>query len=265
MKLFNNKNTILGFCLFMSSGLFLFFGGYLPLFNRFGGIAPQLTKNLIPTESSQVDYVASIKHEEQDLWQKMTAHNITPDKVDSLIKRSGISEQSSGYESLKTTDLISSQTQDCIKAVCQDFGVDYSQLKITSIKTQTSPAAADDKGLYINDKLLRSFSDKVQKFIIGHELQHYIYKDDSHCVAVETMLTGKEHTGPNSLANQFSRFVEKRADIMASTKHADYAEGQKEFTAYLLKIFGDVMAPTHPGNKERLAIAENILSNIQYA
>ena len=53
---------------------------------------------------------------------------------------------------------------------------------------------------------------------------------------------------------KLKRFHEARADMFASTKGIDYAQGGLEFSNELYKRYGDQAgkAPTHPKNSERV-------------
>jgi hypothetical protein len=98
-----------------------------------------------------------------------------------------------------------------------------------------------------------------QKFSIAHELQHFIYQDNSLKRALEKLTRLDNAKLPEDHPiNKLSRMLELRADFLASFKGPDYVQGYTEFLAKTLEIIGQGKGITHPKTNLRLAYAEQI-------
>lgn len=151
-----------------------------------------------------------------------------------------------------------------IKEVCKDFGIDYTKLTIINIdqKSGIAEAGTTDISLVINEPLFKKLSLPAQRFVLAHELQHYIYKDDSYFFAVSRLIqdSGKKELMP--LLDKACYQFEMRADLLAAKKSPEYAQGQKEFCQYVLNAFGDGPGTTHPTTSLRIAMADQILATV---
>lgn len=145
-----------------------------------------------------------------------------------------------------------------LETVLRDFKVNPDSISIVPFN-HFCPAAGDDCTLFINQELFKKLSPFAQKFSIAHELQHFIYQDNSLKRALEK-LTGLDNaTLPQDHPmNKLSRMLELRADILGASAGSDYAQGYKEFVDKTIQIIGQGKGVTHPKSNLRLSYAEQI-------
>ena len=125
-----------------------------------------------------------------------------------------------------------------------------------------SIAAGTDSFLFINEREFNKLSTQAQKFIIGHEIQHYLNQDCSTNYVIKRHYRKalgslpKDHT-----VNKLYRFQEIRSDIKASLQSNEYTQGYVEFTQSLMKK-RENSGITHPKNSLRLSIAQELMTHI---
>ena len=152
---------------------------------------------------------------------------------------------------------LSQKTYELVTSILSDFNLSNRQISIKPWKDD-SAAAATDTTLFINEKCFNQLQHEAQKFVIGHELQHFLHKDSSTNYVLRrhykknTPSDAKDHP-----LNKFARFHELRADIQSALHGPDYAKG---YVLYL-ETLKDNIGITHPKNSLRLAIGRKILNN----
>jgi hypothetical protein len=153
---------------------------------------------------------------------------------------------------------ITHTTLNLIDIVARDFDINSDEFVIL---TDTRPIPATMQGciLYVNEDLLNSYSEKSQKFVIAHEFAHMIYDDGSLITVLENHLNLDNEYDCN-LLDKISRFQEARADIFASTKNIDYAQGGLEFFNMLYERHGDPLITSHPQTSERITAHNTIVA-----
>lgn len=153
---------------------------------------------------------------------------------------------------------VSQSTRDLIIEIGRDFDISPHDFVIKFQDMGASPAAVEECIFYVNEKLLHSYSEKAQRFIIAHEFSHMVHHDGAFLTALEKQLDMNNERDRN-LFNQFGRFQEARADVFASTKNLEYAEGGLEFFKELYNRHGDQSGITHPKNSDRITAHNTII------
>lgn len=152
---------------------------------------------------------------------------------------------------------VSDQTTTLIHAIMDDCGIDKNLIQIVAIEGGRCPAGANDFTFYVDEKVLASFPEAAQYFIIAHELSHIKNKDISIETALTAMLDPKNESHNNCL-EAFETFTEVRADILALLMSSKYAQGGITFFEEYLKRYGDHKRPSHPLPSERIKIAQDV-------
>ncbi|MBI2774954.1 hypothetical protein HYX58_03025 [Candidatus Dependentiae bacterium] len=141
-----------------------------------------------------------------------------------------------------------------------DFGINPRSISIVGSETD-SPLGTRSFSLFVNKEVFLRFSAPAQLFLIAHEIQHIIYKDNSFCHFLEnTVKNGKINADAPVCA--YLRFTELRADIKAATFSREYAQGYVAFIQEMIASRGDTNGITHPKNSDRLNLAREILAAI---
>ena len=153
---------------------------------------------------------------------------------------------------------ISQHTIALVHEILADFNINPNSISIVPYNGQGSPAAADNYTIYIDEKNLKTFCPEAQKFVIAHEISHYLFGDHSLESALINLIDPKNKVHKRCL-HTFARSSEFRADINAMLKGAEYAKGGISFFQELLARYGDDTASsTHPRTSERLRIARDM-------
>lgn len=145
-----------------------------------------------------------------------------------------------------------------VLAILNDFNITAQQLPLRSWK-DSSAAAVTDSILFINEKTFSGLPPESQKFVIGHEIQHFLYKDNSTNYVIEQYYKPAQKTLPqNHPVNKLHRFQELRADIISALHGPEYAHGYRLYIQNLAKK-GENAGITHPKNSLRLTVSNNLL------
>ncbi len=213
-------------------------------------------------------YVKELELEEKTLWDELGKLHIT--KENCLEQKMLFEEEYKQIkgptpEELQSRDVISSKTNQLIETVFNNFHIDTNAITIIPYKDPgNSTAAANDLCLFIDEDSLEQYSEKAQKFILGHESQHIIFKDDSLRFILDILIPIEKRTEKEiDLLNKLYRFQEKRADICTILKGRDYADGSLEFIDALVLKYGDTPGITHPKISDRLQLATNVLKRFK--
>ena len=156
----------------------------------------------------------------------------------------------------------SQETIACVREVLHDLGIAQDKITIC-LWQEISEAASLGTSILINEQALFKLPMKSRKFIIAHELNHYLHHDGEMINLIKQLLLGEgitekdmqQHDHP---INQYRRFIEIRADICASLVSPDYAEGNVLCVQAQLAEDPDYQSVDHPTFKERLVVAQDI-------
>lgn len=214
-------------------------------------------------------YAQELQKEDQQLWEELSQYGID-EKACSEYKKQYAKEYKNSRKAFEHNACpipISQKTLDLIYKVFNEFNINKNLVTIIHVKNSDSPALATDYQLLVDEKHLLQFPLEAQEYTIAHEVQHIIHKDDSTSFALENMLdfNDEDLDNPDNILNKRARFEEKRADVLASLKKPTYAEGNILFMEKLLaKRKKESAGITHPKEKARITVAENILTNYHH-
>lgn len=207
-----------------------------------------------------------LEAQEQKLWKNLNSYGLDKDMCNTLKKQYVQKRSPKAYKSPK----ISQETHTIINGVLSDFNINPQTVIVLDFD-DSSPAAANDNTLLINESLLKRYPADAQLFIIAHELQHMLYEDIAMQEAMEKSLEEIEKTfkdrplNPTSSSyplNQYSRFREERADICAAMKDKKYAHGYVSFMKKHMTFpeyqDTDLSIAMYPKNDDRLKLANAI-------
>ncbi|HEX2978086.1 MAG TPA: hypothetical protein VHO47_03125 [Candidatus Babeliales bacterium] len=208
-----------------------------------------------------------VAHQEQQTWNALTSVDIEKETLESKANQLEPALLKQQKET-KSSGTVSQETKDFALSILSSCGIDTKNILVVATDME-SPAAATETVLYINEKLLKSYSKNVQHFILGHEAQHMIHKDYLNKWALTNVMKDKnvsyERDEVNDPSNCYSRFCEWRADVNSALKGKEFAEGYLEFVQSM--VDEDYFNPgtTHPLDSERLALAKEIYSEVAQA
>lgn len=161
----------------------------------------------------------------------------------------------------RSNEIVSPETIQLIHEVMLDFGIDKNKVTILPWKLGCV-ASATDKQLFVNELLLNALELKSKKFIIGHELTHYINKDHSTNFFVKNIkpIIEINKVDLNNIFNTLKKFQEMRADINSSFKSVEYAQGNISFFNKFIHENGDLQSNAHPKSSFRFEVGNRIVS-----
>jgi hypothetical protein len=216
-----------------------------------------------------------LEQKEVKIWKALPAIGISMGKFCRL--RAELRKDTIEWEE-KTENKVSQETYNFVCPILQEFGLDPLNIKIISDDTLEGDACVSLESLTINEPLFNQNSEKVRRFIIGHEIQHIINEDFLTCVTIKRLLPEvyrntlfddskcciKSSCDKDHPYLQLCRFQEERADALAALKNKEYAEGFYYFAYGHLKERRDNadLGMTHPSPRDRFAMAENIFHRI---
>jgi hypothetical protein len=247
--------------LFFSCSLLLLTAGWVAL-----------QKTVLQTKHARKYYNDFLHDQELSIWKKLnavgvTAHECRQIQNDHLCKQKNITTKKQKQKEFPKK--LSTKMRRLVTAVLSDFNISPKAITLQPYKHR-SPAATENSCLFIDEETMNTFSPKAQRFIIAHELQHFCHYDSAMEYAMQTILTKKAvkqthlPDDPYNPLNEYSRFVELRADIKSAINKM-YAEGYREFAEQLIAEDGEGKGIMHPKNSERLAIAQRILQSADNA
>lgn len=203
------------------------------------------------------NHLTYLKKTEAQVWESLNSLGLNRHVCEEKCKKK---IQEYGHERAKKSRDISKSNYDLIKTVLQDFKIDGTQLSIQTWD-ESSAAGINNNTLFINPKKFDQLSLCSKKFVIGHELQHYIHHDPvMKGIFLDEMPEGAfDNSCAENPLNQFARFKEERADIKTALKSKEYAQGYIEFIQTISRA-GDNKGITHPKHSKRLQIGNAILN-----
>lgn len=209
-------------------------------------------------------YNAWLEQEEIANWQELAKKvNLSHDYCNEL-KKQWYDDYKRGESDLQKKEgkdqPVSKATHDRITSILSDFGLATDKIPIVAWK-DNSAAAATDTMLFVNEREFHKLSSEAQKFIIGHEIQHYLHKDCSTNYVLNRFYKPAQKSLPKEHpVNKFHRFQELRADIKSALKGPDYARGYVQFMEILSKK-RENSGITHPKNSLRLSTGKAMLTS----
>ncbi len=216
-----------------------------------------------PKKTVAESYNNWLETEEKKIWHELSSQIRLSQQECSQLKAQWYENYKNGEQKVRHSELnkhpLSTATQQRVASILADFNLSY--IPLVSWK-DSSVASATDSFLFINERAFNKLSPQAQKFIIGHEVQHYIHKDCSTNYVIKRFFRKalgslpKEHP-----VNKLSRFQEIRADVKSSIKNKEYAQGYVEFMQLLMKK-RENSGITHPKNSLRFSIAQELSHNV---
>lgn len=217
---------------------------------------------------SIVEYINALKTEEESIWSELQKLNISHERCCQLKKQ--YSEEykidcENFIDSLTKQGPLSNELLSLINEVLEDFNISPNDIKIisTDLKSINCPILiAGDSYICIDEELINLFSDNIKQFVIAHELQHIIHKDDSTRFVIEKILNQQEFTLSHPIV-KLAKFQEKRSDILAACKSQSYAQAEIDYMKILQRTETTKnLVETCPTAKERLAFGKEVLRRI---
>ena len=220
-----------------------------------------VTESTEEKKSARNHFKNYLKQQEDTAWKELEKSGITRNKFEQA--KSELQEE---FHALDTppadSQPVSAETESIIKEVLKEFGRNADDISIVSHDIQ-APIAASDKILFVNEKIFNQFSLESQRFVIAHEIQHMLHQDTATTFTINKLRNNDEPiTDPDHPVNRFSRFREERADIETALTSKHWAENYETFAKEVTQKWGDTDDPTHPKNSERLALAHNIVNQM---
>ncbi|MBI2774956.1 hypothetical protein HYX58_03035 [Candidatus Dependentiae bacterium] len=249
MKLFNKKTTLLAISI-LTVATYIFY-----------------KKIYKPSKTgTQKHYEQLITDRQHQVWDSLESAGIKQNEFESFYE-----EYLPRYlkEDAETQQAdISPEVLSVIHEVMHDLNIDPETVTITTFD-DGSPAAATDGLLLINENKFKALSRESQLFALAHEFQHMRFKDGSTiCALRETVKlhsTEQDDSSMDNPFNQYSRFIETRADINAAMIGPKYAQAYVTYMDESIKRSGENAGISHPKNSERLALAKEIYSEVAQA
>jgi len=218
--------------------------------------------NTPPVPENQ--WLTWLQEQEKEVWDELTSTTHLTSEHCNHLKNEWYQDYKMGEAELHKAETkptpLSKKTHDTINAILNEFGLSTKELPLAAWKDRSAAGTTDSK-LLINEYAFNKLSDEAKKFVIGHEVQHFLHKDTSTRYVVERFSkTGKDLPQDHPL-NKLYRFQEVRADIQAALKGPDYMQGYISFVEQLSKK-GENKGITHPKNSLRLSMGKKLLNNL---
>ncbi len=222
--------------------------------------------NQILESNSKETIIAELDKQENEIWQNLEKIiHINKEECNRLKSNEWAETYSKTEKSLimqyEHVKKLSEKNYNIACEVLSDCGINPETITITSWD-HPSAAAATDNALFINEDIFSPLSLSIKKFALAHEITHMIKKDYSTKYIIEKIkITNKidsdELTHTLALLTQFT---EARADIIATLRNSEYAQGQVQFMINQLETLGNPEYKEYPTNSLRLEIGKKILA-----
>ncbi|MGE0206483.1 MAG: hypothetical protein AB7R69_01395 [Candidatus Babeliales bacterium] len=213
---------------------------------------------------------ANLNKLEEEVWQALSSEKkITKEQVEEM-RQKKYSEYKKDHTRPDNGLTLSSATISFVHNIMDEFGVDKKEIILIAQPSMVGAAQViDDFHMEVNEKNLAKFSPEAQAFIIGHELQHIIFKDHSTAYFIRTLLPEPEKYEPLFAREhpmmQFYRFREERADVMAATRNDIWAHNYAIYAQENLALRGDAAVDWHVRSSKRVVLAQEINNALQTA
>lgn len=205
-------------------------------------------------------FVQQLKQEEEEIWQALAQMGITKERYER--------EYNQRYANYLKSDVpfstkpVSPETRAFVQQILQKEGINPAHIGIYQFN-DFSPAAATDNFIYVCENAFNKLSHAGKEFVICHEVQHMLHKDNSNRFILEEMV-GKE-TGQlakegnkNHPLLRLSRFKERRADIRVALRNPNLSHAYVCFAKEYYNTIGETPGFTHPKNSVRVQLAQTI-------
>jgi hypothetical protein len=221
----------------------------------------------------------ALEQKEENLWKALLEAGVSKEEFFRFKAECGWHFLAVGCEKIKAKEAVSQKIYNFIVPIIREFGLNPADINIICDNKLHCQAAVGYNFLLINEDLFKRSSEKENKFIIAHELQHFKYQDNLMTDIVCYLLSMQEKEkeirhfdlmgriiNPFFMRNhpylQLCRFQEERADIKGALKNKEYAKCFLVATKELFEKnirFAD-LEYTHPSLHKRLAMAQNIIN-----
>lgn len=147
---------------------------------------------------------------------------------------------------------------DLAQTVCAHMGLSKFPRFAKLHSSDVGWARADDTTLFFNTARIRNRTENARKFIIAHELSHFIHRDVGLRTHMKLYL-GAQEDAHKLLVNKWYQLQELRADIQAAMQGISFAQGYLDFAHTLDCTSSDDAQDVHPADAKRLALARALL------
>lgn len=222
-----------------------------------------ISDSLSSSMSPNSHWTLWLQEQEKQIWDELTTTTKLSFEQCKTLKKEWYADYLVGEEKIHTQESkptpISRETHDTINAIMGDFGISTKELPLLAWK-ENSAAGTTDTKLLVNERVFNKLSRAAQKFVIAHEIQHFLHKDTSTRYVIERFYKpGKNLTQTHPL-NKFYRFQEVRADVQAALKGTEYQQGYIDFIETIAKK-GENQGITHPKHSLRLSMGKKLINN----
>lgn len=212
-------------------------------------------------------WVKWLEEQEKQIWDELTTTTQLTNEQCIQLKDEWYNDYAIGETALHKAETkpiaISKKTHDTIDAILGDFGLSTKELPLAAWKDKSAAGTTDSK-LLVNERTFNRLSDEAKKFVIAHEVQHFLLKDTSTRYVIERFYKPGKELPQDHPINKLYRFQEVRADIQAALKGPAYKQGYISFVEHIAKK-GENEGITHPKNSVRLSMGKKILNNLPLA
>lgn len=263
----NKKNKIIGLCVIILSLATVLCINFLEnkqiidpgIIQHF-----QLNNQTINYLSHKSEIIAWLENEEKAVWSELEKSlNLSYSKCKKLQKLNRAAYQED-LEIVKNKYIspknLSCETISCIESIMKDFNIDPTQLPIVGCN-HGSAAAATDEFILVDEEMFNELDLKAKKFVVGHELTHFLHQDHSTNFIVREFAKkcNLSEDGQFNPVNRLFQFQELRADIVSALKGEDYAHGTIHFfNSHIEKQGPESGPPCHPTSSLRLNLGTKI-------
>jgi len=219
------------------------------------------TANYLTTKE---DLLSWLENEEKSVWNELKKTiNLSFEECEAL-KKNRRAEYKEDLiivrENYATKEPLSPETINCIQSIMREFKIDPTTVPIVGCN-HGSAAAATDEFILVDEKAFNSHTLKVKKFVVGHELIHFLKQDHSTNFFINEYAKKSHfnHNNNNNPINRLSQLHELRADILSSLHGEDYAQGSILFFNEHIEKHGELSGPPcHPTSSLRLQLGNKI-------
>ena len=224
------------------------------------GVQQSQTVQQVPQVSVQDYFGKELEQELNTVWKSFEKIGLTKQRYEQAKQENRSRYLRSDFPGGSRN--ISQKTTQFVRGIIQELGLDPATITIVGFN-DISPAAATERVIYINEPEFITYSETAKRFVIGHELQHILHKDNHSRYTLELVTHNEVEKMGNNKDHplcQYNRFKEKRADVVMATQNKEWAQGYLTFAKEWHKRAGDNPGITHPFNKDRVVLAQNIVN-----
>lgn len=227
-----------------------------------------LTQQTINNLKTKKELVSWLETEENNIWNSLEKELGISFKQLETLKKDSIDEYNDSIpmmiKNYGTQQKVTGSTQEFIKSIMVEFGIDPHLVTIVSWDF-SSAAAATDTVIFVNENIFNQLAYEAKKYTIGHELIHLIKKDHSTNFFIDKMKKNISNASSKKedLLHRLNRFQELRADTLSCLKDSVYAHGSIIFFKEHILKNGENENPSHPKNGLRLDLGKKIVALLE--